>query len=177
MGKALKSKTNPHFGSKYADLDSVMGACMPALTENGICVIQPVAGEFVNTILIHESGECLGCSVPIKIGAGANPMQAFATAVTYARRYGLMCMAGIAPEDDDGNGCVEIAQPKKATDKEVSRAIDMLKLAPSLDGLRSVWESIARHVQADPGVEATKDEVKEELALTVVLDGSEEDKS
>ena len=31
MGKALKTSTNPHFKSKYADLASVMDACMEAL--------------------------------------------------------------------------------------------------------------------------------------------------
>ncbi len=39
MGKALKDATNPHFRSKYADLGSVMDACMPALNEAGIAVI------------------------------------------------------------------------------------------------------------------------------------------
>ena len=30
-------------------------------------------------------------------------MQGLGSAITYARRYGLLQMAGIAPEDDDGN--------------------------------------------------------------------------
>ena len=42
---------------------------------------------------------------------GKNDMQGYGSAVTYARRYGLMCMAGIAPEDDDGNAAVA-ARPK-----------------------------------------------------------------
>ena len=41
MGKALKDATNPHFKSKYADLASVMDACMPSLTKNGIALTQP----------------------------------------------------------------------------------------------------------------------------------------
>ena len=42
MGKALKQANNPHFRSKYADLGSVMDACLPALNERGIAVIQDV---------------------------------------------------------------------------------------------------------------------------------------
>lgn len=106
MSKALKSSDNPHFRSKYADLGNVMDACLPALNKYGIAVVQPfitddINGKAVKTVLIHESGETLECAVPLIIGK--NDMQGLGSAITYARRYGLMAMAGIAPEDDDGN--------------------------------------------------------------------------
>ena len=44
---------------------------------------------------------------------GKQDMQGLGSAMTYARRYGLMAMAGIAPEDDDGNAAVKSA-PNKA---------------------------------------------------------------
>ena len=34
-------------------------------------------------------------------------MQALGSAMTYARRYGLAAMVGVAPEDDDGAAAVE----------------------------------------------------------------------
>jgi hypothetical protein len=115
MGKALKQASNPHFRSKYADLGSVMDACLPALNAHGIAVIQPTGedeiGRFVETRLIHgESGEQLSCWVPLIVSK--NDMQGYGSAVTYARRYGLMAMAGIAPEDDDGNAAAKAA-PKQ----------------------------------------------------------------
>jgi hypothetical protein len=115
MGKALKQASNPHFRSKYADLGNVMDACLPALNEAGIALIQPTGedehGRFVETILIHgESGESLTCRVPLIVSK--NDMQGYGSAVTYARRYGLMAMAGIAPEDDDGNAAAK-APPKQ----------------------------------------------------------------
>jgi hypothetical protein len=115
MGKALKQTSNPHFRSKYADLGSVMDACLPALNAHGIAVIQPTGedeiGRFVETRLIHgESGEQLSCRVPLIVSK--NDMQGYGSAVTYARRYGLMAMAGIAPEDDDGNAAAKAA-PKQ----------------------------------------------------------------
>ena len=117
MGKALKSANNPHFKSKYADLSSVVDACMPALNECGIAVIQPTTdddnGRYVETILIHgESGETLKCRVPLIVAK--NDMQGYGSAVTYARRYGLMSMAGIAPEDDDGNAAAKAAPKAEA---------------------------------------------------------------
>ena len=117
MGKALKSANNPHFNRKYADLSSVVDACMPALNECGIAVIQPTTDEdgtrYVETILIHgESGQELKCRVPLIVSK--NDMQGYGSAVTYARRYGLMSMAGIAPEDDDGDAAAKAA-PKAET--------------------------------------------------------------
>ena len=122
MGKALKQANNPHFRSKYADLGSVMDACLPALNERGIAVIQPTGenelGRFVETIMIHgESGEQLSCRVPLIVGK--NDMQGYGSAVTYARRYGLMAMAGIAAEDDDGNAAAKAA-PKQEAPKKIS---------------------------------------------------------
>lgn len=116
MGKALKQSNNPHFRSKYADLGNVMDACLEPLNRHGIAVIQPTGesefGRHVKTVLIHgESGETLECVVPLIIAK--NDMQGYGSAVTYARRYGLMAMAGIAPEDDDGNAAAQAA-PKRA---------------------------------------------------------------
>ncbi len=111
MGKALKSSDNPHFRSKYADLGNVMDACLPALNKHGIAVIQPTiddeTGRYVETVLLHDSGETLRCRVPLIVQK--NDMQGYGSAVTYARRYGMMCMAGIAPEDDDGNAAAKAA--------------------------------------------------------------------
>jgi len=109
MGKALKDTSNPFFKSKYADLSSVIGACLGALNDQGISVTQPIEitdfGNVVKTVLHHKSGATLECSVPLILGK--QDMQGLGSAITYARRYGLMCMAGIAPEDDDGNAAVK----------------------------------------------------------------------
>ena len=60
MGNATKDNTNPFFKSKYADLNSVREACLPLLNANGITALQPMVHingkNFVNTILLHESG-------------------------------------------------------------------------------------------------------------------------
>ena len=97
MGKAKEKSSNPHFKSKYANLASVMDACMEALNSNGIAVIQPIETETENglsvtTVFIHgESGESLHNHVPLVVSK--NDMQGYGSAITYARRYGLMMMA------------------------------------------------------------------------------------
>lgn len=175
MGKALKQANNPHFRSKYADLGNVMDACLPALNEAGIALIQPTGedehGRYVETILIHgESGESLSCRVPLIVSK--NDMQGYGSAVTYCRRYGLMAMAGIAPEDDDGNAAAK-APPKQEqrqqkpqeTDAEaIERAKEYLAEADSLDDLKERWGRIPKPVAASAEVIAAKDAAKERLS-------------
>jgi hypothetical protein len=181
MGKALKQANNPHFRSKYADLGNVMDACLPALNEAGIALIQPTGedenGRYVETILIHgESGESLTCRVPLIVAK--NDMQGYGSAVTYARRYGLMAMAGIAPEDDDGNAAAK-APPKQEqrqqkpqeTDAEaIERAKDYLAEADSLDDLKERWGRIPKPVAASADVIAAKDAAKERLSKPIIDD-------
>ncbi len=130
MGKALKTSSNPHFKSKYADLASVMDACMEALNSNGIAVIQPVEndtenGLSVTTVFIHgESGESLHNDVPLVVSK--NDMQGYGSAMTYARRYGLMMMAGLAPEEDDGNAAVRAA-PAKISKEQLDHISTLIK--------------------------------------------------
>lgn len=106
MGGAVKGASNPYFKSKYADLNSVIEACKEHLNAEGISVIQPVAsdenGDYVETILIHTSGEHISSRMRIKVQK-ENDMQAYGSAISYARRYGLQSMVFIpSSEDDDG---------------------------------------------------------------------------
>ncbi len=169
MGPALKSAENPHFRSKYADLASVMDACLPALNGHGIAVIQPLMenefGRSVVTRFIHSSGETLECPIPLIVGK--NDMQGLGSAITYARRYGLMSLAGIAPEDDDGNAAaasMQNAQPKERiteaeviSQKEIDAALAAINGTKSLDDLKAVWTALRVPVRGLSAVQAAKD--------------------
>jgi hypothetical protein len=115
MSNASKDQTNPAFKSKYADLAAVREACMPPMNENGIAVIQtPSANDVyavtVVTLLIHESGEWLENSLTVR--AAKQDAQGIGSAITYLRRYQLLSIAGIAPDDDDdGNGASGNGRP------------------------------------------------------------------
>ena len=106
MGNATKGSSNNFFKSKYADLNSVREACMPALHNNGISVLQPTAHiegkNFIKTILLHESGETFEGLTEI-IYSKQNDAQAQGSGITYARRYGLQSLLNIGADDDDGN--------------------------------------------------------------------------
>src|SRR5687767_2258754 len=107
MKNAALNKVNPHFKSKYADLAGIRDTVIPSLAANGIAVVQTLdaASEGVAycllTRLIHTSGQWIESLCPIPSG---QDMQKMGSAITYARRYSLSAICGIAAdEDDDAN--------------------------------------------------------------------------
>ena len=105
---AAKDSENPHFRSKYADLQSVWEACRGPLTKHGLSVVQmphSCADEtgkmhlFVRTLLLHSSGQWIeeSCEIPVT----KPDAQGVGACVTYGRRQGLAAIAGVAPGDDD----------------------------------------------------------------------------
>ncbi len=100
---AVKDRTNPHFRSNYADLSSIWEACREPLASVGLAVTQLPAVEegavVVETVLLHSSGQW--CSSRLRIPLAQQTAHAIGSAITYARRYSLAAMVGVAPEDDD----------------------------------------------------------------------------
>lgn len=115
MGDAVKGSKNPFFKSSYADLNSIREAVMPALNANGITVMQPTVYEegvaFVETLLLHESGEFIASVTPIVV-AKQNDPQALGSAISYARRYGLQSLLSVGAVDDDGEGAMDRTKAK-----------------------------------------------------------------
>jgi hypothetical protein len=100
---AVKDAANPFFKSKYLTLAGALDAVRDALSANGLAVVQQVEATdklVLNSTLLHSSGEWIASSYPI------NPVktdpQGVGSAVSYARRYSLMALVGLAAEDDDG---------------------------------------------------------------------------
>lgn len=112
---AKKDSTNPHFKSRYADLASVVEAVKGCFPANGLSYVQTVvtaeSGVGVETMLLHASGEWI-CGEPFYVPVDRANAQGFGSALTYCRRYSLAAIAGVAPEDDDGNAATS-APPSK----------------------------------------------------------------
>ena len=102
---ALKDSSNPFFKSKYADLASCWDACRKQLAANNLAVIQTVSVNWERdesvlvTTLAHSSGEWVRSELPIR--AKDNSPQAQGSSITYARRYALAAIVGLAQIDDD----------------------------------------------------------------------------
>ena len=105
---------NPFFKSKYTTLSQALLAVQPA-TEFGLChtqlndFVMTPDGEIITIVitkLMHVSGdEPLISKFPVpKIPTNVkNVHQEAGSAQTYARRYGLLSVYGLANDDDDGN--------------------------------------------------------------------------
>jgi hypothetical protein len=102
---AIKDKSNPAFRSKYADLGAVWDAIREPFSKNGLSVVQFPRRDGnsveVETILLHSSGQWM--SGTFSVPTAKQDAHGFGSATTYARRFSLSAVCGVAPVDDDGN--------------------------------------------------------------------------
>lgn len=151
MENAAKDRANPHFGGKYADLASVVQAVRAPLSRHGIAFLQPTSFDtgrvIVRTILVHKSGEWMASELSAK--AQQDTPQGIGSTITYLRRYSLMAMTGIAPDDDDGEaGEGRQGAPAKASARRQAPAARPVERedappeppAPSASGHHASWE-------------------------------------
>ena len=106
MKGAKASAVNPFFKSNYADLNTVIESSIPYLSKYGLSIVQghdkDEKGTFyVTTTLLHASGQWIRSKLQMPIG-GKQDAQAVGATTTYARRFSLSAMVGIAQKDDDG---------------------------------------------------------------------------
>lgn len=152
FGPALKSSTNPHFKSRYADLSACVEAVVDALNNNGIGLIQRCydnsTGVMVETVFVHESGEVLECGI-LHVPASKQDPQGYGSALTYARRYSLMAACGIAPEDDDGNSASRKTEIKSTVNE--SQIADLLAAMDEVTTIKDLQEAYKDAYKATNG--------------------------
>lgn len=106
-------RTGAKYTYGYADLGEVLNAVRPALAQNGIALLQfPVTRSktlSITTLLAHTSGQWLQPE-PLIVGLEGLDPQAIGSAITYARRYAVQALLGVAPGDDD-DGAAASAKP------------------------------------------------------------------
>jgi len=127
MTNPHKNADNPFHKSKYASLEECNKQAHQALNAHDIGIIQGVHDNKLRTTLIHKSGQWI-CDegVPLDgIETAKNKMQAAGSAITYARRYGVCAMVGLAQTDDDGNALNEPPlRPKRPKAKPSGKDLD-----------------------------------------------------
>ena len=121
VDKPAKDSTNDFFKRhKYASFESCLDAIKPALHEHNFILVQSnnrdELGDYTETKFVHETGQELTTKVYLVLDK--KNMQGVGSAITYAKRYGILTLAGIEPEvkdDDDGNKAsgVSSAPPSK----------------------------------------------------------------
>lgn len=118
MKSVKKTSENPFYKSTYADLASVWDTIRQPFTDNGFSISQFTETKenqaCVITLLMHVSGEWLSSELilpTVRYDKERNPIpldpQAFGSALSYARRYAISALCGVATEDDDSEGAMQ----------------------------------------------------------------------
>jgi len=107
IGAITKSKDNPFFKSRYADINVILAEVKPILNKNGLLLTQalvtrPDTGKSgIETSIIDVESE-KGLHYFVELPQGATPQQV-GSAVTYFRRYALQSLLALEAQDDDAN--------------------------------------------------------------------------
>jgi ribosomal protein L12E/L44/L45/RPP1/RPP2 len=171
FGPALKTSTNPHFRSKYADLASCIEAVIGALNLAGIGLMQRTYeckdGVLLETIFVHESGEVMECGM-LHVPASKMDAMGFGSALTYARRYSILTATGLAPEDDDGVAASRRTEIKSTVDEhKIADLLAAMDECNTLEDLQKAYKAAYAAANAEPAwqkqVIARKDDKKAKL--------------
>ncbi|MGG7581719.1 ERF family protein [Rhizobium sp. Nf11,1] len=128
----LRANATSHHG-KFANLQGVMELLKPHLERNHLAIIQrPVASASgsctLETILRHaQTGEEITSTITIPTQRQNDP-QAYGAAMTYGRRYSLLCLFGMVTEDDNGD----------SSSYTLEKLLRELSAATSLDELQAI---------------------------------------
>src|SRR5262249_54969393 len=110
---------------RYAPLSSGLEILRKTLSQHEIAILQATAIDQaagvvkLTTTLCHSSGEWVGSTWPVcSVDDVASPKR-MGAALTYARRYALFTLAGIAGEDD--LDAPDLSAPEPAADVRYTR--------------------------------------------------------
>ena len=147
-----KNKINPHFKSRYVDLSDGLDAIRECYAKHGLAFVQGTSVMdgiiILNTRIVHKSGQWLESDYPV---GGLGRPQEMGSAMTYARRYSLFGLVGVAGEDDDDGNAAQAADAApvkaKAAPKQMEPGMqpkdseEFLKVAKeAMDGSRTLEE-------------------------------------
>ena len=146
MPKLLADSDNPYYKSKYIALADLIKEVRPVLAKHGLAVIQGVSGDGENVIIttriIHESGEWIEEAFTMPVvpkGTKATP-QDFGAAVTYARRYSLAGILGVASEEDDDANSISNPIERAAPPKPIQAPVKQDEIKSLKDRLVEVMK-------------------------------------
>lgn len=129
---AVKTKRNAFAKYNYVGIDDLLNAVLPALSKNGLCVMQPPIefdtpeNIFVYTRLAHASGQWIEGRMrvkAIKSSSGQNELQSQGSQITYLKKYILEGLVGISRSEDTDGSEVELeVQYARNPQKEEAQA-------------------------------------------------------
>jgi len=169
-------------GYNYADLASILEIARPLCSKHGIAIYQHpydpgVPGRVgIETMLLHKSGEWIrrGYSLPAEPpNKRMNPSQATGCGITYARRYALAAVVGIAQHDNDAalvdyvteGELAEMRALIEQTATDAARVCVHYKIDDLAEMTRDAWAGLRRVLQNKAArINETKEKNQERAA-------------
>ena len=165
MTNAVADKQNAFLGNKYADLASVYDACREQLTSHGIAIVQIFetiddGSVFLRTSLL-KGDERIDSRLPLQ---WVKDWHSMGSAITYARRYSLSAIVGVAPEDDDGSQAMDAMKKTKTAGsrKSYPQRKPREEKKPKLEEVKEEKQL--------PSSGLTKDEIIQETAYSILTE-------
>ena len=166
-----QTATNPFLKNKYAPLNEVLNEVNPVLAKHGLAVVQmPYLLDnglvSITSVMTHKDGAYI-VFPPLKLKPQKQDSQGIGGAITYARRYALSAICGVASEaDEDGNddGTDKKKSPPKSTPvpeiKKLQNKITTLAKTMTTGGRRDEALKLIGH-EGKVGQIKTEKEAKE----------------
>lgn len=140
-----KDSINPHFKSRYADLATVLKTVRPVLSKHGIAFTQTTRVEDDGRVLLvtrlHWRDEEVVGYYPVS--PTKNDPQGLGSAMTYARRYALQAIVGVAADDDDDGNAASAPKPSAPRVDDTAALIAKIAGCNDLDELRGMRPAVA----------------------------------
>lgn len=121
----ITMKSGGRYRFRYADLEEILTKTRPALSANGLAIIQRVEGTnngpLLVCCLVHAAGGVLTSDVPMPSARELGDPKSFGAAITYLRRYLVTAMLGVAADDDLDEDGQEMGEPRTISKPPVAQ--------------------------------------------------------
>lgn len=164
----VQTKTGGSYSYRYEQLSEILAMARPIFGRHGLAIQHDITNENghvkVRVVFTHKSGQVIE-GLWLTLPAGNTPQET-GGAVTYARRYTLTAMLGIAGEDDDAQA-LPTSQPARTA---VSNGTNGKANQQQLNYLHTLVTDLAftdaqrNELKAKYQVQSTKDLTKEQAS-------------
>lgn len=127
----ITTRAGSAYKYKYAPLSTILEAIRKPLADNGLSISQPIVGNELITVLMHESGQYISSSYALP---RADDIKAFGANISYIRRYQIGPLVGIAVDEEDDENVAGETKTRKANPEPARQAQQRPPLAAKPNG-------------------------------------------
>jgi hypothetical protein len=154
MQVAFNNSDNPFFKSKYANFAEIVQASRPALSSNGLSIIQRVVtlvdgSMLLHSVLGHSSGQYIDST--LKISPSKTDIQSLGSYITYLKRYAYAALVAVCTDSEDDDGESAMHRPHAQNSNTSKGELSGVTITP--DQVQTLQEIVSRIPQGDEMVQ------------------------